>query len=87
MRIIDRYIISTILLYSAMVLGVLLTLGGLFVFIGQQDDIGVGSYRASDALLFTVLNLPQQAFELMPIRCSSARCWDSAFWLAAVSWW
>src|SRR5262245_12520458 len=67
MRIIDRYIIGTILLYSAMVLGVLLTLGGLFVFIGQQDDIGVGSYRASDALLFTVLNIPQQAFELMPI--------------------
>jgi lipopolysaccharide export system permease protein len=67
MRIIDRYIIGTILLYSAMVLGVLLTLGGLFVFIEQQDDIGVGSYRASDALLFTVLNLPQQTFELMPI--------------------
>ena len=34
----------TILLYSAMVLGALLTLGALFVFIGQQDDIGVGSY-------------------------------------------
>ena len=65
MRIIDRYIIGTVLLYSAMVLGVLLALGGLFVFIGQQDDIGVGSYRASDALLFTFLNLPQQAFELM----------------------
>jgi lipopolysaccharide export system permease protein len=66
-KIIDRYIIGTIVLYSAMVLGVLLTLGGLFVFISQQDDIGVGNYGASDALLFTVLNLPQQAYELMPI--------------------
>jgi lipopolysaccharide export system permease protein len=66
-KIIDRYIIATILLYTAMVLGVLLTLGGLFVFIEQQDDIGVGSYRAADALLFTVLNLPQQSFELMPV--------------------
>ena len=67
MKILDRYVIRTILIYTAMVLGVLLMLGGLFVFIGQQDDIGVGSYRASDALLFTVLNLPQQAYELMPI--------------------
>ncbi|HKE44451.1 MAG TPA: LPS export ABC transporter permease LptG [Steroidobacteraceae bacterium] len=67
MKILDRYLIRTILLYSALVLGVLLTLGGLFVFIQQQDDIGVGTYGASDALLYTVLNLPQQAFELMPI--------------------
>jgi lipopolysaccharide export system permease protein len=67
MRILDRYLVATVLLYSAMVLGVLLTLGGLFVFIGQQDDIGVGDYGAADALLFSLLNLPQQAYELMPI--------------------
>lgn len=67
MKILDRYLIRTVLLYSAMVLGVLLTLGGLFVFIGQQDDIGVGDYGAADALLFSLLSLPQQAFELMPI--------------------
>ncbi len=67
MSILDRYFIRTIVAYSAMVMGVLLALGGLFVFIGQQDDIGIGSYSAADALLFTLLNLPQQAFELMPI--------------------
>jgi len=66
-KILDRYLIGTVLLYSAMVLGVLLTLGGLFVFIGQQDDIGVGDYSAANALLFSLLSLPQQAFELMPI--------------------
>jgi len=67
MKILDRYLVGTVLLYSAMVLSVLLTLGGLFVFIGQQDDIGVGDYGAADALLFSLLSLPQQAFELMPI--------------------
>jgi lipopolysaccharide export system permease protein len=67
MTILGRYLISTVLLYTAMALGVFLTLGGLFVFIGQQDDIGVGDYGAADALLFSLLNLPQQAFELMPI--------------------
>src|ERR1700686_3681823 len=50
-----------------MAMGVLLTLGALFVFISQQNDIGVGSYSAGDAFLFTLLNLPQQAFELLPI--------------------
>ncbi|MDB6099183.1 MAG: hypothetical protein JWN58_1886 [Gammaproteobacteria bacterium] len=36
-------------------------------FISQQGDIGVGSYSAADAFLFTLLNSPQQAFELLPI--------------------
>lgn len=67
MTILDRYLVRTILLYTCMVLGVLLTLGALFVFIEQQDDIGVGSYGASDALLYTLLNLPQQVYEFMPI--------------------
>ena len=67
MSILARYLIGTVLLYSAMVIGVFLTLGGLFVFIGQQDDIGVGDYGAADALLFSILNLPQQAYEVMPI--------------------
>ena len=67
MSILARYLIGTVLLYSTMVIGVFLTLGGLFVFIGQQDDIGVGDYGAADALLFSILNLPQQAYEVMPI--------------------
>ena len=67
MNILGRYLVGTVLLYSAMALAVFLTLGGLFVFIDQQDDIGVGDYGAADALLFSLLNLPQQAFELMPI--------------------
>ena len=67
MNILDRYLYRTVLLYTAMAMAVLLTLGALFVFISQQSDIGVGSYSAADAFLFTMLNLPQQAFELLPI--------------------
>jgi lipopolysaccharide export system permease protein len=66
-NILDRYLYRTVLLYTMMAMGVLLTLGGLFLFITQQSDIGVGSYSAADAFLFTLLNLPQQAFELLPI--------------------
>jgi lipopolysaccharide export system permease protein len=67
MNILDRYLYRTVLNYTTMAMGVLLTLSGLFLFITQQGDIGVGSYSAGDAFLFTMLNLPQQAFELLPI--------------------
>jgi lipopolysaccharide export system permease protein len=67
MNILDRYLYRTVLVYTAMAMAVLLTLGALFLFISQQSDIGVGSYSAGDAFLFTLLNLPQQAFELLPI--------------------
>lgn len=67
MNLIDRYLYRTVLIYTAMAMAVLLTLGALFLFISQQSDIGVGSYSAGDAFLFTLLNLPQSAFELLPI--------------------
>jgi lipopolysaccharide export system permease protein len=65
--ILDRYLYRTVLIYTALAMGVLLTLAGLFLFITQQGEIGVGSYSAGDAFLFTLLNMPQQAFELLPI--------------------
>jgi len=67
MNTLDRYLYRTVLVYACMALAVLISLGGLFLFISQQNDIGVGNYSAGDALLFTFLNLPEQAFELLPI--------------------
>lgn len=67
MNTLDRYLYRTVLIYTAMAMAVLLTLGALFLFITQQNDIGVGSYGAADAFVFTMLNLPQSAFELLPI--------------------
>jgi lipopolysaccharide export system permease protein len=63
----DRYLYRTVLLYTLMTMAVLLALGALVLFISQQNDIGVGSYSAGDAFLFTLLNMPQQAAELLPI--------------------
>lgn len=67
MNTLDRYLYRTVLVYAGLTMAVLLTLGGLFLFITQQGDIGVGNYGAGDAFMFTLLNIPQQAFELMPI--------------------
>jgi lipopolysaccharide export system permease protein len=63
----DRYLYRTVLLYTLMAMAVLLTLGGLFLFISQQGDIGTGDYTTSDAFLYTFLNLPEQIYELLPI--------------------
>lgn len=67
MNTLDRYIYRTVLVYALLAMAVLLTLGGLFLFIAEQGDIGKGNYTALEAFMFTVLNLPQQTFELLPI--------------------
>jgi len=67
MTILDRYFARTILLHTLMVMAVLLALMTLVTFIGQQDDIGQGSYNVSGAFLVTLLQLPQQTYELLPI--------------------
>jgi lipopolysaccharide export system permease protein len=67
MSVLDRYIVRTVLGAVALVMLVLLILGGLLVFFSQQGDIGIGHYTVADALWYTVLNLPQQVYELLPI--------------------
>jgi lipopolysaccharide export system permease protein len=66
-NLLDRYVIRAVLGGVAIVLVVLLTLGALFLFANQQDDIGVGTYTALDAFWFVLLNMPQQVYEIMPI--------------------
>jgi lipopolysaccharide export system permease protein len=65
--VLGRYIVRTVLGYTGLVMLVLLALGALFLFIGQQDDIGVGNYTATQALLFVGLNLPSYLFEMLPV--------------------
>jgi lipopolysaccharide export system permease protein len=67
MNLLDRYVIRAVLGGVLIVLAVLMTLFALFLFAGQQDDIGQGSYSALDAFSFVMLNMPQQVYELMPI--------------------
>jgi lipopolysaccharide export system permease protein len=67
MSVLDRYIVRAILGTVLMVMAVFLVLGALFVFIDQQKDVGVGHYTALSALWYSLLNLPQQAYELLPI--------------------
>jgi lipopolysaccharide export system permease protein len=67
MNLFDRYIIRAVLGGALVVLSVLLALGALFLFAGQQNDIGQGTYSTLDAFSFVLLNMPQQVYEMMPI--------------------
>ena len=67
MNLLDRYLIRAVLGGAFVVMAVLITLGALFLFSNQQDDIGVGTFTALDAFWFVLLNIPQQIYELMPI--------------------
>jgi lipopolysaccharide export system permease protein len=66
-NILDRYLARTVLMHTLLVMVVLLALMSLVTFIGQQDDIGQGNYDVTGAFFVTLLQLPQQAYQLLPI--------------------
>ena len=64
--ILTQYLARTVMASTALVLVVLLALAGLFDFIAELDDTQ-GSYQTPQVLLYTLLRLPNLAFEMMPI--------------------
>ena len=64
--ILSQYLMRTILAGTAMVLAVLLALAGLFEFIAELDDTQ-GNYQTSQAIIYTLLRLPNLAFEMLPV--------------------
>jgi lipopolysaccharide export system permease protein len=67
MNILDRYIVGRILATTALVMAVIIGLAVLFTFIGEQGDTGTGHYGSLDAFWFSLMSVPQQAWELLPI--------------------
>lgn len=65
-NILSQYMMRTILAGTAMVLVVLLALAGLFEFIAQLDDTQ-GNYQMSQAIRYTLLRLPNLAFQMLPV--------------------
>src|ERR1700761_2097661 len=67
MNILDRYIVRRILAMTALVMAVIIALAVLFLFINEQGDTGTGHYGSLDAFWFSLMSVPQQAWDLMPI--------------------
>jgi len=66
MNILSQYMMRTIVAGTVLVLVVLLALAGLFEFIAELDDTQ-GNYQTPQAILFTLLRLPNLAFEMLPV--------------------
>jgi len=64
--ILSQYMMRTILMSTALVLVVLLALAGLFEFIAELDDTR-GDYQTGLAIVYTLLRLPNLAFEMLPV--------------------
>ena len=62
----SQYLMRTILTSTALVLIVLLALAGLIEFIAELDDTR-GDYQTAEAILYTLLRLPNLAFEMLPV--------------------
>ena len=66
MSLLSTYMMRTILASTGLVLVVLLAIAGLFEFIAELDDLQ-GDYQTPQAILFSVLRLPNLAFEMLPV--------------------
>ena len=67
MRILNRYLFDTIAGSTAIVLLVLLSLGGFIEFVSQMDDLGEGTYDIWKAMQYTALKMPRLAVGLLPV--------------------
>jgi len=66
MGILSGYLMRTILVGTLMVLMVLLALATLFEFIGELDN-KMGDYGVPQALIYSILRLPQLSFQMLPM--------------------
>jgi lipopolysaccharide export system permease protein len=62
----ERYLARTVLGSVALVMAVLVVIGGLFQFIDEQGSVGTGHYGMFEALVFALLNIPRFALNAFP---------------------
>lgn len=67
MKLLDRYLATTVITGTLISLAVLLPLLGLFILADEMDSMGTRAYGFSAALMFVTLSLPRYAYQVFPI--------------------
>lgn len=67
MRLLDRYIMRTVIGHTLVVFAVLLGLYFFSTLIREMGYVGKGSYSNQDAVIISIMLLPRQAYELFPM--------------------
>jgi len=97
MRILDRYIAITVVTHFAFALAALLAVFTTINMMQELRDVGTGAYGAGQALWFTLLTAPTEAYQLFPaaalvggvsaLGSLAARNEIVSMWAAGVSKW
>lgn len=67
MRLLDRYIMRTVVSYTLIVFVVLLALYFFSTLINEMGYVGKGTYSNEDAIMISIMLLPRQGYELFPM--------------------
>lgn len=67
MKLLYRYIASTVLSSTLLVLLVLLGLYTFMDFVNELDDLGKGSYGLTEIVSYLALSMPKRIYDLLPI--------------------
>ncbi len=67
MKILDRYIATTILRFSAYALAGVFSIDSLFFFLDQLGEVGRDGYTLTDALTYMALTSPRRVYVLLPM--------------------
>ncbi len=65
--ILDRYLVRAVVSGATLVLLVLLSLSMFINFVAEFDNIGTGDFQMPDALMYVLLRMPSQAFDMLPV--------------------
>ncbi|MGD8339644.1 MAG: LptF/LptG family permease, partial [Gammaproteobacteria bacterium] len=60
------YIVAGVLKGTAIVTLAVVMVGSVIEFVGQLDDVGLGSYNLREALLYVALRVPHKIFDVLP---------------------
>jgi lipopolysaccharide export system permease protein len=63
MKIRDRYIAKTLLMYSLVVMLVWLSIYGFFNFLSELNSVGTSNYTILEAIKFIILRIPEIAYD------------------------
>ena len=61
-----NYIVTGVLKATAMVTIAVVLVASVIEFVGQLDDVGLGSYNLREALLYVALRIPHKIFDVLP---------------------
>ncbi|HEY5665597.1 MAG TPA: LPS export ABC transporter permease LptG [Gammaproteobacteria bacterium] len=61
-----NYIVSGVLKGTTIVTVAVVLVGSVIEFVGQLDDVGLGSYGLREALVFVALRIPHKIFDVLP---------------------